>query len=131
MLFEHTLRTEKEQMYDITSYVKEDLLKSGVKEGVCLIYCPHTTAGITINENADSDVIRDVLFALEKSFPNHAQFRHMEGNSKAHVKCSFMGSSKTVIVTDGELLLGIWQSVFFAEFDGPRTRKFYVKVIEC
>lgn len=131
MLFEHTLETSPENMYDITSYIREDLKKSGILEGTCLIYCPHTTAGITINENADSDVIRDVLFGLEKAFPNHPEYRHMEGNSKCHVKSSFMGAEKTVIVTKGELLLGVWQSVFFCEFDGPRTRKFYVKIIEC
>ena len=94
-----------------------------------MVYCPHTTAGITINENADPDVVRDLIIGLNKAFPDHPEFRHSEGNSAAHLKASVMGSSATVIIKDGKLVLGTWQSIYFCEFDPPRNRKFYVKVI--
>ena len=100
-----------------------------MQNGICLVYCPHTTAGMTINENADPDVVTDLLFALDKTFPDRPEFRHMEGNSAAHLKASTMGSSVTVIVENGNLVLGTWQGIYFCEFDGPRTRKFYVKVM--
>ena len=130
MLFEHELKTEKERIYDITAEVKQDLKKSGIKEGILVVYCPHTTAGITINENADDDVKKDLLFGFRKAFFDHPEFKHDEGNSSAHVKCTATGSSVNVIITKEEMLLGVWQSVFFAEFDGPRTRKYYVKILE-
>lgn len=97
-------------------------------EGIAVVYCPHTTAGITINENADPDVVRDLLFALDKTYPDRSEFRHDEGNSAAHLKASCIGSSVTVIVDNGKLVLGTWQSIYFCEFDPPRSRKFYVKV---
>jgi len=97
--------------------------------GIAVVYCPHTTAGITINENADPDVVHDLLIGLDKAFPSRPEFRHGEGNSAAHLKASAMGSSVTVIIEGGKLLLGTWQSVYFCEFDPPRKRRFYVKVM--
>ena len=94
----------------------------------CVVYCPHTTAGITINENADPDVVRDLIFALEKTYPDRAEFRHSEGNSASHLKASVIGSSVTIPVRNGRLLLGTWQGVYFCEFDGPRARRFYVQI---
>lgn len=130
MLFEYTIRTERENFYNVTAKVAEAVGKSGVKDGLCIIYCPHTTAGITINENADPDVVRDLLLGLDEAFPDRAEFRHMEGNSAAHLKSTCVGASKTVIVDEGRLLLGTWQGIYFCEFDGPRSRRFYVKVID-
>ena len=93
------------------------------------MFCPHTTAGITINENADPDVVHDMLLGLNKAFPDRSEFRHGEGNSSAHIKASAVGSSITLIVADGKPILGTWQSLYFCEFDPPRNRKFYVKVL--
>jgi len=129
MLFEFTLSTPKENFYNITPQVLETVNKSGVKNGIAVVYCPHTTAGITINENADPDVVHDLLLGLAKTYPDRAEFRHDEGNSAAHLKASAMGSSVTLIIDEGKLVLGTWQSVYFCEFDPPRTRKFYVKLI--
>ena len=129
MIYEYSLRTGQQNFYNVTSQVRDALRKSGVQNGICLVYCPHTTAGMTINENADPDVVTDLLFALDKTFPDRPEFRHMEGNSAAHLKASTMGSSVTVIVENGNLVLGTWQGIYFCEFDGPRTRKFYVKVM--
>lgn len=128
MLYEYRLNTDAENMIDITAMVREALAKSGVRNGVCLVYCPHTTAGITINENADPDVVRDMLLGLAKAFPDRPEFRHAEGNSSAHLKASCVGSSATVIADGGRLLLGTWQGIYFCEFDGPRSRSFYVQV---
>ncbi|MDR1367530.1 MAG: secondary thiamine-phosphate synthase enzyme YjbQ [Candidatus Accumulibacter sp.] len=129
MLSSFTLRTEKEGFYDITPAVREAVRKSGMGEGLCVIYCPHTTAGITINENADPDVVKDLLYGLEKAFPDLPGFRHSEGNSAAHMKASCIGASATLVVEKGAPLLGVWQGVYFCEFDGPRERKFHVKII--
>lgn len=128
MLFEYNLKTEKENFYNITSKVRESVLKSGISDGICVVYCPHTTAGITINENADPDVVKDMLLGLSRAYPERVEFRHIEGNSHAHLKASSVGASKTIIVNNGQLILGTWQGIYFCEFDGPRTRKFYVKV---
>jgi len=128
MLREFTLSTERTGMINITDRVRETLRESGVNSGTCVVYCPHTTAGITINENADPDVVRDMLFALGKTYPDRPEFRHAEGNSAAHLKASAMGSSATILIHEGRLLLGIWQGVYFCEFDGPRKRHFYVKI---
>lgn len=130
MLYEYHLSTEKEGFYNITSYVRQALIESRADSGMALVYCPHTTAGITINENADPDVVTDLLYALDKTFPDRPQFRHAEGNSAAHLKSSCIGASVNVIVEDGRLLLGTWQGIYFTEFDGPRSRKFYVKIIK-
>jgi len=125
-----TIRTTKRtEFINIDKYIREALKNSDVKDGIICVYVPHTTAGITINENADPDVIRDIEEVLEKLIPWKGNYRHIEGNSPAHVKASLVGSSVHLIVNNGELILGTWQSVFFCEFDGPRTRQFYVEII--
>ena len=110
MLKEFTLKTERENLYNITAKVAEAVRESGVKDALAVVYCPHTTAGITINENADPDVVTDLLLGLSKAFPDRAEFRHGEGNSSAHLKSSCVGVSQTVIIAGGRLLLGTWQS---------------------
>ena len=129
MQYEYSLRTQRLDFLNITPQVREAVTKSGVKSGVAIVFCPHTTAGITINENADPDVVHDLLIGLSKAFPDRSEFRHGEGNSTAHLKASAIGSSETVIIENGRLLLGTWQVIYFAEFDPPRNRKFYVKVL--
>jgi secondary thiamine-phosphate synthase enzyme len=129
-LQQFTLNTESEGFYNITSKVQETVHKRGIKDGLCVVYCPHTTAGITINENADPDVVTDILLGLRKAFPDRPEFQHNEGNSSAHLRASGVGSSVTVIVSGGRLLLGTWQGIYFCEFDGPRTRKYLVRVSE-
>jgi len=131
MLYEYTLPTQHESLYNITLQVREAVAKSGVASGIAVIFCPHTTAGITINENADPDVTHDLLIGLGKAFPDRPDFRHGEGNSAAHLKASAVGSSETIIIEKGKLLLGIWQGIYFCEFDAPRNRKFYIKVMEA
>jgi len=121
--------TKQQQFIDITDKVKEVVKNSNVQDGIAIVYVPHTTAGITINENADPDVVRDIISTLEKTYPVHGEYLHYEGNSHAHIKASLMGSSCTVIIQSGKLLLGTWQGIYFCEFDGPRNREFYVKVI--
>jgi secondary thiamine-phosphate synthase enzyme len=130
MLTEYRLDTPREDFYNITAQVREAATKSGVTEGIAVVYCPHTTAGITINENADPDVVRDFRLGLDKAFPDRAEFRHAEGNSAAHLKASAVGSSVTVIINKDKLVLGTWQGIYFCEFDPPRTRKFYVKILK-
>jgi secondary thiamine-phosphate synthase enzyme len=129
LTYDYILRTGQEGLSNITGNVSEAAAKSGVTNGICVVYCPHTTAGITINENADPDVIHDILVGLDRAFPDSPDYRHMEGNTAAHLKSSCVGSSATLIIEDGKLLLGKWQAVYFCEFDGPRSRKYYVKVI--
>jgi secondary thiamine-phosphate synthase enzyme len=116
------------ELIDITRDVQASVSQSGVKSGVAVIFVPHTTAGVAINENADPDVKRDVLFALERAVPN-AGFEHCEGNSDAHTKAVLTGSSASVIVEESRLCLGTWQSIYFCEYDGPRSRKAYIKII--
>lgn len=116
-------------MHDITSRVAGAVGDSGVRDGICVVFSPHTTAGITINENADPDVKADLLAGLDRAFPDSPSFRHGEGNSAAHLKAGCVGMSETVIVDGGRLVLGTWQSIYFCEFDGPRQRRFYVKVV--
>ena len=130
MLESFTLQTGAEGFTNITNTVERALAESGVRDGLCVVYCPHTTAGITINENADPDVVRDFLLGLARAVPDRPEFRHAEGNSAAHQKASLIGAAATVIVRGGRLLLGTWQGIYFCEFDGPRTRRFYVKIIE-
>ncbi|MFY9535136.1 MAG: secondary thiamine-phosphate synthase enzyme YjbQ [Bacillota bacterium] len=129
MVHKFTLQTAREGFHDITSKVREAVGESGITDGICIVYCPHTTAGITINENADPDVVTDMLYGLGKTCPHHPEYRHIEGNTTAHMKASIIGSSVTVIIENGRLLLGRWQGIYFCEFDGPRTRSCYVKVI--
>ena len=113
---------------NITGEVQKVVSASGVREGICVVFVPHTTAAVTINENADPDVPRDVNLALNLISPDRREFRHGEGNSAAHTKTTLVGPSLTVIVAEGRLLLGTWQSIWFNEYDGPRTRKVYVRV---
>lgn len=113
---------------DITAHVRQALTESGAKEATITVYCPHTTAGITINENADPDVKVDFMLGLAKAFPDRKEYLHAEGNSHAHLKASTVGFSQTVLACDGRLLLGMWQGIFFCEFDGPRKRKVIIKV---
>jgi secondary thiamine-phosphate synthase enzyme len=120
----------RDELCDITPQVRAAIRESGVANGICLVYCPHTTAAITINENADPDVPRDLFAALDRAIPWEAGYRHAEGNSAAHVKSSLVGASCQLIVEAGAPVLGTWQSVFFCEFDGPRRRSFCVQVLE-
>ena len=129
MVYEYQLRTETEGFYDITLQVNDAVKKSGVVSGICVVYTPHTTSAITVNENADPDVKHDLLKGLSECYPELSAYRHMEGNSTAHLKSSCVGCSETLIVENGRLLLGMWQDVYFCEFDGPRSRHFYVKVV--
>lgn len=127
----YTIRTEEHnQMLDITTIVQKSVDESEVRDGMCYIFIPHTTAGITINEGADKDVSIDILETLDKLIPHNGDYRHLEGNSDAHIKASLVGNSLTLIVREGKLLLGTWQRIFFCEFDGPRTRNIIVKVAE-
>lgn len=119
----------KNEFVNITRQVQEVVSQSGMKQGLCTVYVPHTTAGVTINEGADPDVARDMLMALENIVQDTWPYRHMEGNSPSHIKASLMGSSVTVIVQEGRLQLGAWQSIFFCEFDGPRHRRCWVHLI--
>ena len=129
MLFEYSLSTPREDFINITSQLREAVAKSGITSGTAVIFCPHTTAGITINENADPDVVHDLLLGLHEAYPDRPEFHHAEGNSAAHLKASAIGSSATVIIDGGRPLLGTWQGVFFCEFDGPRKRRFSMKVV--
>lgn len=118
------------EFVDITTEVKRIVKKSGVKHGICIVYVPHTTAGITINENADPSVKGDIIDKLAQLVPPDDGYSHSEGNSDAHIKASIIGFSKTIIIDDGELVLGTWQDVYFCEFDGPRTRKVCVQILD-
>ena len=117
------------EMIDITREVVRLILEEGISEGLAIVYTPHTTAAITINENADPDVSRDMIMAINKLIPMQDNYRHLEGNSAAHIKSSLFGASETLIITGGELLLGTWQGIYFCEFDGPRTRRIWMKAI--
>lgn len=118
------------QMLDITGLVQDAVTKSGVKNGICTIFVPHTTAAVTINENADPDVVRDFMMEINKIVPWEDGYRHMEGNSAAHLKSSMIGFSEQVIIEDGLLMLGTWQGIYFCEYDGSRSRKVLLKIME-
>jgi len=125
---ELTVTTDRrEQMIDVTSQVRQAVVESGVGSGLAFCYVPHTTAGITINENADPDVQRDILYKLNKDIPQRDDYHHAEGNSDAHIKASLMGSSVQVLIENSGLVLGRWQGIYFCEFDGPRRRRLIVK----
>ena len=117
------------QMLDITDRIKKAVEESGIKEGVCTVFVPHTTAAVTINENADPDVVRDLTAELEKIVPWKDGYRHLEGNSAAHLKASLMGFSQQLILDGGKPVLGTWQGIYFCEYDGPRRRSVYVKLM--
>jgi len=120
-----------DSLVDITGRIEEALSESRVDAGLCVIYVPHTTAGVTINENADPSVRRDLLLALARAVPDSLPYTHAEGNSPAHVKASLVGSSATVFIEDGRLRLGTWQGIFLCEFDGPRRRQVWIKIISA
>ncbi len=117
------------QFVDITSRIEDAIAKSKVQEGVVLVYVPHTTGGVTINEAADPSVVEDIQAKLSELVPHHGRYRHAEGNADAHIKTTLVGSSVHLIISRGSLLLGTWQGIFFCEFDGPRTRKVHVKIV--
>ncbi|WP_274648924.1 secondary thiamine-phosphate synthase enzyme YjbQ [Paenibacillus humicola] len=131
MLVKRTLKTSRrDEMIDITREVAAIVSGWTFTDGAVIVYCPHTTAGIAIQENADPDVKHDVLMRLEEVYPwEHPKYRHAEGNTASHLKAMTTGTSQTVIVSGGRLLLGRWQGIYFCEFDGPRTREFYVKLM--
>ncbi len=120
---------ERDDWIDITSRVRRSVADSGVAEGICVVFVPHTTAAVTINENADPDVPRDVRLQLAAVSPDRSDFRHAEGNSAAHAKTSLVGPSITLLVSGGDLVLGTWQAVWFTEFDGPRIRRVFVRTM--
>jgi secondary thiamine-phosphate synthase enzyme len=124
------VRSSKQtEFIDITRIVQEVVQRAGVREGLCILYVPHTTAGVTINENADPSVPRDILMEFDKIVPFEDRYQHAEGNSPAHIKSSLIGCSQTLFIESGKLFLGTWQGIFFCEFDGPRSRQVYVKAI--
>ncbi len=122
--------TARCEMIDITGRIRKILREKGLQTGLCIVYVPHTTAGVTINENADPDVPADILSSLNRLVPLDNAYRHREGNSAAHVKSTLVGVSQAVPVEDGDLVLGTWQALFFCEFDGPRNRKILVKFLK-
>ncbi len=121
--------SSKEEMIDITHIVAKVIQDEKIENGICLIYTPHTTAGIIINENADPDVKRDILMMLKKLVPESIPYSHTEGNSPAHIKSAIIGNSRIVPINKGKLSLGTWEGIFFCEFDGPRRRKVYLEVL--
>ena len=131
MIKKFMLNTKKrDDMINITNDVRTFITESGIQEGIALVYCPHTTAGITINENADPDVKKDMLRRFDELYPwNHTLDLHAEGNTAAHLKSSTVGASQHLIIHKGSLVLGTWQGVYFCEFDGPRERQYFIKLI--
>lgn len=129
MIMKISIKTSsRTEFVNITSSVQKAVSQLGVKSGICYVYVPHTTAGITINEGADPSVTEDIITALNKLIPHKAGYKHMEGNSDAHIKASLVGTSQSIIIEDGRLLLGTWQAIFFCEFDGPRSREVTIKI---
>jgi secondary thiamine-phosphate synthase enzyme len=110
--------------------VEDEVRRRNIRDGLCIVYCPHTTAAITINEAADPDVARDIAVVLERLAPHRGDYAHAEGNSDSHIKTALLGPSQAVIIRDGRLALGQWQGIFFCEFDGPRDRRFFVKTLQ-
>jgi secondary thiamine-phosphate synthase enzyme len=130
MMYKLDIKTHSQvEFQEITNKVREVVKESGVQSGICVVYVPHTTAGVMINEHADPDVVDDIAAQLEVMVPQRGNYKHGEGNSAAHIKATLVGSSVTVMVQHGELALGTWQGIFFGEFDGPRNRSLLVKII--
>ncbi len=130
MIGRFTLRTTaRNQLIDVSAPVREFINTSKFHSGLCVVFTPHTTAAITINENADPSVKSDILKKLNESFPQEDGYRHAEGNSDAHIKSSLVGCSETIVVENGDLILGTWQGIYFCEFDGPRQRQYIVKLV--
>src|SRR5690625_486707 len=131
MLFKYEVETDKRGSFiESDALVQKALAESKLKSGVVVVFTPHTAAGVTINENADPDVVRDLGYGMNVTFDNKKEYRHAEGNSDSHMKSSLVGASETLIVDDGKIIYGTWQSLYFAEFDGPRVRKVYFKVVK-
>ena len=129
MIFELSIKSHKrEEFINITSDIDNKIKESGISSGLCHIFIPHTTAGVTINEGADPNVLRDLEYGLGRCVPYEGRYHHMEGNSPAHIKSSIAGCDKTVFIDNGRLVLGTWQSIYFCEFDGPKTRRVLVKI---
>ena len=127
----HSVKTQaKTELIDVTSDINQVVQKSGIEQGLCMIYVPHTTAAVTINESADPSVKADMLMILNKIIPWEAGYRHLEGNSAAHIKTTLVGSSELIAIEGRRPVLGTWQGIFFCEFDGPRNRKLHVRIIE-
>jgi secondary thiamine-phosphate synthase enzyme len=122
--------TKRQELIDITSRIGKIVKDAKVKEGVCIVFCPHTSAGLTINENADPAVRKDILSHLEELVPENKSYAHSEGNASSHIKSSLFGSSLNVIIENGNLMLGTWQGIYFCEGDGPRLRKVWVKIVK-
>jgi len=122
--------TKRNEMIDITNQIQNVVNKEKLQNGIVIVYVPHTTAGVTINEGADPSVQRDIIETLEKLIPENNSYHHMEGNSDAHIKASLLGSSVTILVENNKLVLGTWQHIFFCEGDGPRARKVYVEILK-
>lgn len=130
MLHKLDIKTHSQvEFQEITTKVREVVRDSGIKNGICVVYVPHTTAGVMINEHADPDVVDDITAQLEEMAPQRGNYKHGEGNAAAHIKAVLIGSSVTMIIQYGELVLGTWQGIFFGEFDGPRNRQVLVKII--
>lgn len=130
MIKHMSIRTRsRTEFIDITSDIRSIVRDSGVRSGICHVYVPHTTAGVTINEGADPSVVKDILSTLNRLIPHSGEYLHSEGNSDAHIKTSLVGASQMIIIEDGKLRLGTWQAVFFCEFDGPRNRQAVIKII--
>jgi len=121
---------ERTELIDVTSEISQLVQKSGIDQGLCMVYVPHTTAAVTINESADPSVKSDMLMVLNQIVPWEANYRHLEGNSPAHVKSTLVGPSQLIAIEKGRLVLGTWQGIFFCEFDGPRNRKLHVRIAE-
>ncbi|WFS62190.1 secondary thiamine-phosphate synthase enzyme YjbQ [Pseudodesulfovibrio thermohalotolerans] len=120
---------EREELIDVTGAVRKAVRENGWTDGALLLYCPHTTGAVTVNEGADPDVVRDIVVNMRKLVPHGGDYRHAEGNSDAHIKSSLFGCDQMVIVEGGDLMLGTWQKIYFCEFDGPRTRKLWVRFL--
>ena len=119
------------ELIDITSQIAKAVKKSGIRDGLCMLYVPHTTGAVTINESADPSVRGDIMMVLNQIVPWEANYKHMEGNSPAHVKATLVGASELIAIENGALVLGTWQGIFFCEFDGPRTRKIHVRIMDA
>ena len=129
MIFKLSVKSRKrEEFINITSDIEAKIKEAGIDSGLCHIFIPHTTAGVTINEGADPDVLRDLEYGLDRCVSDEGKYHHMEGNSPAHIKSSMIGCNETVFIDNGQLVLGTWQSVYFCEFDGPRIRRVLIKI---
>jgi secondary thiamine-phosphate synthase enzyme len=122
--------SSKVEFQEITQKIRDIIGGSGVKNGVCHVFVPHTTAGVMVNEHADPSVVEDIAAQLDKMVPENQSYRHLEGNSPAHIKATLIGDSETLFIEDGRLVLGTWQGIFFCEFDGPRSRNVFVKIVQ-